>query len=164
MESRLVLFIIFLIVAFGLASLSGYKKYHTEDSSVSYEGYKKNEIDKKKQSEEIATKLNPKVVVATGEYIMKLDSDSLKRAHKIYTETLECMRCHGANGAGNAKEEAPLIAGQHSWYVQDQLTQMKSGKRSNPKMKEFVEKLSGQDIKDLAEYVSKLRIKMKWAE
>jgi cytochrome c553 len=164
MESRLVLFIIFLIVAFGLASLSGYKKHHTEDSSVSYEGYKKNEADKKIQKKEISLKLNPKKIKATGEYIMMLDTPSLKRAHKIYTETLECMRCHGANGAGNAKEEAPLIAGQYSWYVQDQLTQMKSGKRSNPKMKEFTQKLSEQDIKDLAEYVSKLRIKMKWAE
>ncbi len=161
MEARLVLFLIFISLILGIASLSGYKNYHNDNRDLSLAGYNKNEQDKKVLAEEIAQMNAPAEVVASGEYILKLNTASLKRAHEIFTGSGECLRCHGANGAGNAKEEAPLIAGQYDWYVQDQLTQMKAGTRSNPKMMEFLQKLSPQDIKDLAEYVSKLRIEMK---
>lgn len=68
----------------------------------------------------------------------------------------QCITCHGNNGEGNAAQKAPRLAGQHDWYVEKQLNDMKAKVRKNPIMDPFLAKLSEQDIKDLAAFVSKL--------
>lgn len=67
-----------------------------------------------------------------------------------------CIQCHGEKGEGNPAQKAPKISGQHDWYVVKQVTDIKSGVRKNPEMLPFVTKLSEQDIKDLAAYITTL--------
>jgi cytochrome c553 len=72
----------------------------------------------------------------------------------------QCIQCHGEKGDGNPAQKAPRIAGQHDWYILKQLQDIKAGvTRKNPVMIPFVSKLSEQDMKDLAAYVSKLNSK-----
>lgn len=40
-----------------------------------------------------------------------------------------CTQCHGANGQGNPKVNAPAIAGLDQWYVEAQLRKFKDGVR-----------------------------------
>jgi len=69
----------------------------------------------------------------------------------------QCIQCHGDKGDGNPAQKAPRLAGQHDWYVLKQIQDIKAGViRKNPVMIPFVSKLSEQDMKDLAAYISKL--------
>ena len=69
----------------------------------------------------------------------------------------QCIACHGEKGDGNPAQKAPRISGQHDWYILNQLQDMKAGKtRKNPVMTPFLNKLSEQDMKDLAAYITKL--------
>jgi cytochrome c553 len=69
----------------------------------------------------------------------------------------QCIACHGEKGDGILAQKAPRIAGQHDWYILKQLQDIKAGvTRKNPVMVPFVSKLSEQDMKDLAAYISKL--------
>lgn len=158
MTSRLIVFILFLTAAVSLLSISGYKKYFEKDHSLNLaqiraERAKLEEerlalIAAQKAAEE--AKNNPGVIVL---------SKSALRGKEIYNgETHQCLRCHGENGQGNESEEAPLIAGQHDWYVIDQLKQMQAGSRVNEKMMPFLKGLSEENIKDLAAYIETLRI------
>lgn len=69
----------------------------------------------------------------------------------------QCIVCHGDKGDGNVAQKAPRISGQHDWYIAKQLADIKAGiTRKNPVMVPIVSKLSEQDMKDLAAYISKL--------
>lgn len=69
----------------------------------------------------------------------------------------QCITCHGDKGQGNPAMKAPKLAGQHDWYLLKQLQDMKAQKvRKNPVMNPFLQKLSEQDMKDLALYISKM--------
>ena len=61
-----------------------------------------------------------------------------------------CAACHGADGAKPIAPDQPILAGQYPDYLVRSLTDYKSGRRSNPIMKTFADKLSKQDIEDLA--------------
>ncbi len=153
MESRLVLFLFFIALTIGAVSLSGYKKFFNNSRDLS----QKNLVAKKEakprneaETEEVEVEVSqPKAVV--------LSSEQLKRAHAIYTGKGECIRCHGEFGQGNPKEEAPVIAGQHDWYIVDQLNKMKKGERVNEKMNPYLKGLTENDFKDLAAYITELR-------
>ena len=69
----------------------------------------------------------------------------------------QCIVCHGDKGQGNPTQKAPKLAGQHDWYIAKQIADIKAGvTRKNPVMVPIVSKLSEQDMKDLAAYISKL--------
>jgi cytochrome c553 len=69
----------------------------------------------------------------------------------------QCIQCHGQKAEGNPAQKAPRLSGQHDWYILKQLQDIKAGiTRKNPVMTPFVSKLSEQDMKDLAAYISKL--------
>lgn len=69
----------------------------------------------------------------------------------------QCIACHGAKGEGNAVQKAPKLSGQFDWYVEKQILDIKEGKlRKNDVMIPFVSKLTAQDMKDLAAYISQL--------
>lgn len=69
----------------------------------------------------------------------------------------QCIACHGEKGDGIPAQKAPRIQGQHDWYIFKQLQDIKAGvTRKNLVMVPFVSKLSEQDMKDLAAYISKL--------
>jgi cytochrome c553 len=86
---------------------------------------------------------------------------------KIYTKgnpktgVYGCKNCHGDTGKGKSANNPlfPVIAGQHKAYIISQLTNMKTGKRSNDPagmMGNIAKLLSKQEIEAVAEYVSGL--------
>ena len=93
--------------------------------------------------------------VAEVEYapIVDLNTPQLVAGNKIFGQ---CIACHGKGGEGKASQKAPHIGGQFDWYVEKQLTDMKSGARVNAVMVPIVKGLSPQDMKDVAAYVSQL--------
>lgn len=69
--------------------------------------------------------------------------------------TQVCGACHSADGSRGSPAN-PIIAGQHPEYLAKQLSEFKSGKRSNAVMKGFASTLSETDMRDVsAFYASK---------
>ena len=79
-------------------------------------------------------------------------SGNAENGIKLYKK--KCVTCHGKQGEGKKSQKAPRLAGQHDWYLYEQLIAIQSGKRKNQKMMPFVKGLSDQDLKDLATYIS----------
>jgi cytochrome c553 len=70
-----------------------------------------------------------------------------------------CASCHGPAGAG-IPVQFPRLAGQHSKYVLSQLKNFRSGDRANDggKMMQIIaRKMTDQEMKAVAEYISGLR-------
>lgn len=116
----------------------------------------------------VQTLLAPKekveeVEVEVKEYapVVDLNTPQLVAGHKLFTQ---CISCHGKGGEGKSSQKAPFIGGQYDWYIEKQLTEMKSGVRPNPVMNPILKGLSPQDMKDLAAYVSRLPWKKPVAE
>ena len=63
--------------------------------------------------------------------------------------------CHGANGVATAPIY-PHLAGQYADYLARALHEYRDGGRNNPIMAVYVEKLSDQDIAELAAYFSSM--------
>ena len=66
-----------------------------------------------------------------------------------------CVGCHQANGAGH--EKYPRLAGQRQAYTVQQLTEFKSGARSNDRahvMRAVAARLTDDEIKAVAEYLA----------
>ena len=66
-----------------------------------------------------------------------------------------CQACHGANGVATAPIY-PHLAGQYADYLARALHEYRDGGRNNPIMAVYVEKLSDQDIAELAAYFSSM--------
>lgn len=64
-----------------------------------------------------------------------------------------CAACHGPDG-NSAGAQFPKLAGQNASYIATQLANFKTGKRQNPIMQPQAQKLSDQDMQDLAAYFS----------
>jgi len=141
MTTRLVWFLIFLSALTAVATLGSFKKVF---NSPTREIITLNSLEKMPE-EKIIKSVEKKV-------------DNIAIAKKLY-EQAQCIRCHGANGEGVPSEEGPMIAGQHDWYVYDQLEQIQAGERVNEKMYPFIEKLTKDDFKKLSKYVETLRVK-----
>ena len=67
-----------------------------------------------------------------------------------------CRECHGEGGAGSTT--LPRIAGQHTLYVETQLTLFEERKRSNDnaQMQDIAKRLTTDEIRALAEYLRSL--------
>jgi len=69
-------------------------------------------------------------------------------------DTLElCFSCHGPNGA-STDPKAPIIAGQHMYYLYTELKDFSAGKRQNENMTPVVAGLDKTLLKKLAQYFS----------
>ena len=78
---------------------------------------------------------------------------------KLYVEKT-CTACHGKDAKTPLMPDYPKIAGQNIKYIEKQMHDIKSGARANGNaaaMKGVMVLVSDADIKDLAEYVSKLK-------
>ena len=64
-----------------------------------------------------------------------------------------CAACHGVDG-NSLLPANPSLAGQHPEYLLKQLTEFKSGARSNAVMTTMVANLSADDMRNLAAYYS----------
>jgi len=69
------------------------------------------------------------------------------------TKSAMCAACHGADG-NSPTNMFPKLAGQGEAYLVKQLTEFKSGVRSNAVMAPMVASLNEQDMADLAAYFS----------
>jgi cytochrome c553 len=158
MTTRLFLFFFFLALLVGALSLSSYKKVFNKDEKIGVAMIAESEALLKAKNNP-APKVVKKEEDKQEKYVLVIETEEQKLGQKIYTESGQCITCHGENGQGNPEEQAPLIAGQFSWYVTDQLQQMKSGKRNNEKMLEYVQNLSVNDMKAVAAYIELLRVR-----
>lgn len=62
-----------------------------------------------------------------------------------------CQVCHG-KGGHSTNPTYPILAGQHAQYIEKQLKMFKAGTRKDPIMNAIAEKLSGQDMADIAAF------------
>ena len=78
---------------------------------------------------------------------------------KLYNEKT-CTACHGKDGKKPLMPDYPKIAGQNAKYIEKQMLDIKSGARANGNsaaMKGVMEIVSEAEIKEIAEYVSKMK-------
>lgn len=78
---------------------------------------------------------------------------------KLYGEKT-CNACHGPKGDKPLMPNYPKIAGQNAAYVEQQMQDIKSGARNNGQtaaMKGVMHLVNDEEIKAIAEYVSKLK-------
>jgi len=71
-----------------------------------------------------------------------------------------CWSCHGKDGRKPILPDYPKIAGQNVKYVERQMLDIKSGARANGNaaaMKGIMELVTEAEIKELADYVSKMK-------
>lgn len=71
-----------------------------------------------------------------------------------------CQGCHRVGALGRADGSYPRLAGQHATVLIKQLADVRSGRRSNPKMLPFADHqtISVQDIADIAAYLQGLPV------
>ena len=65
--------------------------------------------------------------------------------------TSVCGACHTFDGTRGSPAN-PILAGQHAGYIVKQLSEFKSGRRSNPIMKGFAATLSDDDMRNVAAF------------
>lgn len=78
---------------------------------------------------------------------------------KLYAEKT-CSACHGKDGKKTLMPDYPKIAGQNVKYVEKQMADIKSGARANGNsaaMKGVMVIVSDEELKAIAEYVSKMK-------
>ncbi len=153
--TRIILFTLFLCLCTFFLNLSDYKKVH-DDKVVLNRSHLLKTIDDHKK--EAAAKLagNTKTEEKKEEGL-DMNDPVIAASHALYTEGKNCMGCHGPQGEGNESEKSPLIAGQHSWYIVDHINQLASGSRPST-VADAHKGLEDKEIKDLAKYISLLRV------
>lgn len=67
-----------------------------------------------------------------------------------------CRICHGIDGVAR-NPEAPNIGGEHFVYIQNQLRNFRSGRRTHEVMSVIAEGLSDEDIDDLSAWYSSIK-------
>ncbi|RLA63175.1 MAG: hypothetical protein DRQ88_04495 [Epsilonproteobacteria bacterium] len=155
--TRLVVFVVVVIGFFSITFLDDFKHFPRTNKAFDYQLFKKERNDKLKILVDIEhaklEALEPKVEKPKPVFTVDLNTEGLKRGHKLYSK---CIVCHGKLGKGKKSQNAPKIGGQFNLYLVTQIKDMKSGVRINKIMNPYVKKLSNQDIKDLGEYIAKL--------
>lgn len=89
-----------------------------------------------------------------------LYAQDAENGKKLYAK---CTSCHGTDGMGKKSQKAPMLAGQHDWYLESQINAIKNKKRvsgSSSKMYPFVKALTDNEIKDLATYIATLPVNL----
>lgn len=69
-----------------------------------------------------------------------------------------CQGCHRRGATGSPSGLYPRLAGQHATVLIEQMTDIRSGKRRNPKMEPFADEhvITPQEIADIAAYLQAL--------
>lgn len=100
----------------------------------------------------------PKPGQATDIKLVEAGGKLYRGGNKL-TNTPACMACHGPNGAG-IPAQYPRLAGQHAAYIETQLKAYRAGERANDTngmMRAVASRLTDNEIKALAQYVSGLK-------
>jgi cytochrome c553 len=75
-------------------------------------------------------------------------------------KALQCQTCHGLDGLSKLPE-APNLGGQPEVYLAKSLDDFRKGIRKNDMMSIVVEKLTDQDVADLAAYYAAIEVSTK---
>jgi len=88
--------------------------------------------------------------------VLKLKGDAARGEEAFVT----CQSCHRRGATGSVSGVYPRLAGQHATVLIEQMTDIRSGKRRNPKMEPFSSEhvLTPQDMADIAVYLQGLPI------
>lgn len=72
----------------------------------------------------------------------------------------QCQGCHRADASGRVSGAYPRLSGQHATVLMKQMADIRSGRRSNPKMEPFISDhvLNAFEIADIAVYLQGLPI------
>lgn len=91
--------------------------------------------------------------------------DYLEAGRKLYrggnaeSGVPACMACHGPNGKGIPSAKWPMLSSQYSKYIESQLHKFANGERANDPngmMRDIAKKMTDEEIKAVAAYVSGL--------
>lgn len=85
-------------------------------------------------------------------------AENLEKGKKLYKKK-KCHTCHGKEGTKPTNKSYPYVAGQKSAYIVAQMTDIKDKVRKNAKSKtmvNFVKKLTDEEIKLIADYLSQV--------
>ncbi|MCP4914708.1 MAG: c-type cytochrome [Oligoflexia bacterium] len=153
--TRVVVFLAFVV---GLIAIMNLRKFETAKVDNAKFDFEKTKTANLKKQKEIADLMAPKKEVVEVKEVEEgplvvLSTEQLVRGEALYKK---CIVCHGQRGNGKKSQKAPAIGGQHEWYTELQINNMISGVRVNKVMNPYIKKLSAQDVKDLAVYISKL--------
>lgn len=87
--------------------------------------------------------------------VLALQGDAI-RGREAYRH---CQGCHRPDGSGRTDGTYPRLSGQHAAVIIKQITDTRSGVRTNPKMEPFAKEheVSHQEIADIAVHLSHLR-------
>jgi len=153
--TRLIYFLTFLIGLTVVMNLSKFEGEMPKNERFNFSKKAEKNMAKKMEIESLLHPVVEKKVekVEAPVVLVELSTPQLQSGSALYKK---CMVCHGNRGQGKAGQKAPSIGGQHDWYLETQIANMRDGKRINKAMNPYVKKLSDQDIKDLAHYISKL--------
>jgi cytochrome c553 len=71
-----------------------------------------------------------------------------------------CQGCHRKDGSGKTSGAYPRLSGQHATVLMKQISDIRSGRRNNPKMEPYVEDhvADPADIADIAVYLASLPV------
>jgi cytochrome c553 len=71
-----------------------------------------------------------------------------------------CQGCHRKDGSGRTSGAYPRLSGQHATVLMKQISDIRAGRRNNPKMEPYVEDhlAAPEDIADLAVFLEALPI------
>lgn len=75
-------------------------------------------------------------------------------------KTKSCVACHGKEGLKPIMPAYPNLAGQNAKYLENQMQDIKSGKRANGQanaMKPVMHLVNDEQIKAIADYLSKVK-------
>jgi cytochrome c553 len=85
--------------------------------------------------------------------------ERIYRGGNVEANVPACIACHGPRGEGNAAANFPALSGQNAGYIAAQLHAFRNGTRKggvNDMMAHVVERMSEEEIKAVASYVSGL--------
>jgi cytochrome c553 len=93
-----------------------------------------------------------------GEELMALQTEGDPARGEVAFKP--CHGCHRKDASGRASGTYPRLAGQHATVLIKQITDIRAGRRLNPKMEPFIQDhaLSPRDIADLAAFLQSLPI------
>jgi len=101
------------------------------------------------------------VVLVSTMFVSQTNADGhIEKGEAVFQN---CMACHGEQAMGDEDNEAPRLAGQHSWYLVTQLENFRAGVRgahedddNGQMMRAMAMTLSDDDIEDVVAYISTL--------
>lgn len=77
-------------------------------------------------------------------------------------QRIDCLRCHGLDGAGDPSGAFPRLAGQGAWYLYKTLHDFAQGRRQNEVMTPIARTLTDEQMQALSAYYSALPPATAW--